>query len=280
MKTLIISLLLAVALGCGAAKAQEPVRPVLSAYTIEAGSAHVAQTYLSPLRHSGWDLALSYERMQAMRFNPDDFVMRLSGRLSGARTTNIPARNALLWKLNLALDWSMMWRRSFGAWSIYAGGYTGIDGGALYLPRNGNNPVAAQASWTVGIAASAVWRTRFGSVPLYLRYLGQMPLTGMFFSPEYGELYYEIYLGNHHGLLRGAWPGNFFRLDNLLTADFRFGGTTLRVGYRCRVASTKASHIVSRDIEHMAVLGVVSEWISLSPKKSIEPEARYISAMY
>ena len=277
MKALIISHLLTATLW---ASAPEPVRPVLSAYTIEAGSAHVAQTYLSPLRHSGWDLALSYERMQAMRFNPDDFVMRLSGRLSGARTTNIPARNALLWKLNLALDWSMMWRRSFGAWSIYAGGYTGIDGGALYLPRNGNNPVAAQASWTVGITASAVWRTKLGSVPLYLRYLGQMPLTGLFFSPEYGELYYEIYLGNHHGLLRGAWPGNFFRLDNLLTADLRFGGTTLRGGYRCRGAATKASHIVSRDIEHMAVVGVVSEWISLSPKRGIDPEARYISAMY
>ena len=48
-----------------AVEADSVVRPVLSAYMVEAGSAHVCDTYLTPLHYSGWSAAFSYERMQA-----------------------------------------------------------------------------------------------------------------------------------------------------------------------------------------------------------------------
>ena len=104
---------------------------------------------------------------------------------------------------------------------------------------------------------------RLGSLPVTFRYRLRMPLTGMFFSPQYGELYYEIYLGNRSGLVRAAWPGNFLRLDNLLSADLHFGATTLRLGYRLDYSSSKASHIVTRRLSHCAVVGITCEWISL-----------------
>mgnify|MGYP001026328133 FL=1 len=280
----IFSLLLAAVIGsvavCASDDREVIERPVVSAYTLEAGTAHIAQTYLSPLRYSGPMLALSYERMQAMRFDPERWVMRLSGRLDGARTRNNPARNALMWNLNLNLGWSMMRRWNMGPWSLYGGGYTSVEGGLLYVPRNSNNPVAAKAAWNVGITASAVYHTSLFGKKLTLRYLGELPLTGVFFSPEYGELYYEIYLGNHKGIVRGAWPGNYFKLNNLVSADIALGRTILRLGYRCNIASTKTNNIVCRHIEHSAVVGVASEWISLSPTRKPDPDARYISAMY
>ncbi len=111
--------------------------------------------------------------------------------------------------------------------------------------------------------------------------MAELPLTGIFFSPEYGELYYEIYLGNHSNLVRGAWPGNFFRLDNLATLDLRFGATILRLGYRCGVMSSKASDIVTRRITHTAVIGIASEWLALSASPSTNTrEAKIISALY
>ncbi|MBP3537655.1 MAG: DUF3316 domain-containing protein [Muribaculaceae bacterium] len=279
-----ISAVLFLLLLCSAAHAEEPAveRPVLSAYAIEAGSSHITETYLSPLHHSGTALAFSYERMQAMRFDPKRWVMRLDMRLSGARTLNQPARNAYLWDMSIRAGWSMLRRfRPAGNWTVFAGGSTDIEGGAFYLPRNSNNPVAAKASWTVNLAAGAAWNHRFGKVPVCFRYLAEMPLTGIFFSPQYGELYYEIYLGNHKDLVRGAWWGNFFRLDNLLTADIRLGRTIIRAGYRCDILSTKASHIVTRRIEHMAVLGIASEWISLSAdRRGPSRECRIISALY
>ena len=256
-------------------------RPVLSAYTVEAGSSHVAETYLSPLRYSGWSTAIGYERTQAMRFDPQRWVMRLHGRLALERTQN-PARNATMWGLDLNIGWGMMRRfRIDPRWSILAGGATDISGGALYNTRNGNNPVAAKASWTVNASAGAIFNTRIGRLPVSARYLAEMPLTGIFFSPEYGELYYEIYLGNHKGLVRGAWPGNFFRLDNLATVDVRLGRTIIRAGYRCGIFSSKASHIVTRRISHSFVLGIASEWVALSAKGDGGlADARIISSQY
>ena len=207
--------------------------------------------------------------------------MRLDGRLSFDRTTN-PAGNASMWGLDLDLGWAMTYRlRLPHSLTLLAGGATGIKGGASYSARNSNNPVAAKAAWTIDATASLIYNTRIGRVPLCLRYQAELPLTGIFFCPEYGELYYEIYLGNRRGLVHGAWPGNYFRLDNLLTADFRFGGTILRVGYRCDVFSSKTNNIVTRDITHTAVLGLVSEWISLgSRSRTALADAKIISALY
>ena len=266
----------------GASAQDAPVeRPVLSAYTLEVGGAQLAETYLSPLKYSGWSSALSYERMQAMRFNPNRWVIRLRGRLSLDRTLN-PAHNATMWGLGLDLGWGMMHRWPVAPrWTVMAGGSTDIDAGVLYNARNSNNPAAAKVSWTVNASAAAVFNSRIGRVPICARYQAELPLTGIFFSPEYGELYYEIYLGNHKGLVRGAWPGNFFRLDNLATLDFRFGRTTLRTGYRCMIFSSKASHIVTRRITHSFVIGVTSEWLSLSAKGTKNlAEATIISSLY
>ena len=120
------------------------VRPVLSAYMIEAGSAHVCDTYLTPLHYSGWNTSLSYERMQAMKFDPERWVMRLDGRLSLGATEN-PAGTATIWQLDFRPSWSMMWRTSLpGGFTLAAGGNIGADIGVLYLSRNGNNPASVR----------------------------------------------------------------------------------------------------------------------------------------
>lgn len=256
------------------------VRPVLSAYTLELGSAHLCDTYLTPLRYSGWEAALAYDRMQAMRFDPDRWIMELGGRLSLSRTLN-PARNAAMWSIGFNPHWSMIWRRRLPAgFTLGAGGRADLDVGALYLSRNGNNPVAAKASLTVGATALAAWNGRLGRLPVTLAWRPSIPLCGAFFSPDYDELYYEIWLGNHSGLCHAAWPGNFFRLDSRLTADLHFGATTLRVGYTFDVRSTKAAGIVSRRTAHMLTIGVCTEWISLRAGARRTPDARIISALY
>lgn len=278
---IIVALLSVFHAGAAAADGRDTVvRPVLSAYMIEAGSAHVCDTYLTPLHYSGWNTSLSYERMQAMKFDPERWVMRLDGRLSLGSTEN-PAGTATIWQLDFRPSWSMMWRTSLpGGFTLAAGGNIGADIGVLYLSRNGNNPASVRASLTVGATGMAVWNGRIGRLPLTLRYQPVLPLAGAFFSPDYDELYYEIYLGNHKGLAHAAWPGNFFRLDNLLTADLHFGATTLRLGYRCEVFSSKASGIVARNVTHAFVLGVTTEWLSLCAGSRRTPDSRIISSMY
>ena len=265
------------------AHGEEPqiLRPVLSAYTVEAGSAHIVDTYLSPLHYSGKGFALNYERLQAMKFDPERWIMRLNGRIGFEYTENI-VRNASIWDLDIEFRWGMMRRIKLDkGWEIGFGGSTNINGAIFYNGRNSNNPVAAQAAWNINLSAQAAFHTSLLRKDVTLRYLVESPLTGIFFSPEYDELYYEIWLGNHKGLVHGAWPGNYFRLDNLLTADIRLGNTILRLGYSCRILSSKANDIVTRRTTHTAVIGIASEWISLgsSGTKGLD-KARVISALY
>lgn len=256
------------------------LRPVVSAFMLEYGSENIRDTYLTPLKYKGWNAALSYERMQAMRFNPERWIMQLDARLSLGRMLN-PAYTSLMWQFAFSPSWSMMWRTRLPmGFTLAAGGNIGADIGAIYLPRNGNNPASAKASLTIAATAMAVWNGKIGRLPLTVRYQPVVPLTGVFFSPDYDELYYEIWLGNHQGLSHCAWPGNFFRLDNLLTADLHFGNTTLRVGYRCNIFSGKSGNIVNRDVAHCFVLGVATELISLRAGTSHTPDARIISSLY
>ena len=155
-----------------------------------------------------------------------------------------------------------------------------MDLGCIYNARNGNNPVAVEAAWTVNATGYVTWKTKILNLPVTLKYQPTVPLAGVFFSPDYGELFYEIYLGNHSGLAHFAWWGDYFRMDNLLTADLHFGSTALRVGFRSDLLSTKVNHIVTRVVTYSAVIGVSGEWMSLNPYKRLNPEARIISAIY
>lgn len=244
----------------------EEVRPVSEAWMAEAGSSHLTDTYLSPLRYSGWHSALTYSRMQAARFNPGRLTTALDAGLS-LDSDHSPARNATMWSAMLRLSWGVLRRWTVPAvpsLTLAAGGALAAEGGAIYNNHNGNNPVAAKGAVTLNLTGLVAWRARLGRLPVTLAYRPSLPLVGVFFSPDYGELYYEIYLGNRSGLVRAAWPGSYFLLDNLLTADLHlWRGTALRLGYSNRVFSSEASHIVTRHITHAFALGISGNFVSL-----------------
>ena len=283
LKQLLLVAMLCMASAVAAAQSDSAVavveRPVLSVYSLELGSSHLADTYLTPLRYKGTSLGLDYERTQAMRFNPERWVMRLHGSLRGESAQN-PVRNANIYAIDLTLGWAMMHRWNAGRFTLAAGGSTDVNGGVFYAPRNSNNPASAKGSWTINATGYAAYSGKIGKIPFCARELAELPLTGIFFSPEYDELYYEIYLGNRSGLVHYAHPGNFFRFDNTASIDLRFGRTILRVGYRCRILSTKVSDIVTRNISHSAIIGIASEWLALGTDRKAANEARIISSLY
>lgn len=244
-----------------------PLRPVFAAYTFEAGSSHLADTYLTPLRYTGWHMGLDYMRFQSMKFSPDRWTMRLHVNLSLDKTEN-PAKNADMWNVMLTAGWGMMhrWHLPWGL-TAAAGGAVSLQGGFLYNPRNGNNPVAAKGAFTLDATGYVARPFRLGRTDVTVMYQPSLPVAGAFFSPDYGELYYEIYLGNRSGLAHFAWPGNYFRLDNLLTADIRLGDTSLRVGYRAGIFSSKVNDIVTHIYTHSFVIGVSGEWLSYNPRR-------------
>ena len=159
------------------------------------------------------------------------------------------ARWAMIWRAPLQTEWLQ----------AGAGGSTTVDVGALYLSRNGNNPVAANASWTIDLTAYASARFRIGRLPMMCAfYRATLPVGGMMFAPDYGQLYYEIYMGDHRGILTGAYWGRYFRLDQQLALDIKLGKQWLRIGYGVDLVSTKVNDIVSRRVNHTLIFGITT----------------------
>ena len=266
---------------CGGqtAAAEEIIRPVNSSWMLDAGSAHVADTYLSPLKYTGWNVSFEYERLQAMKFSPEAWRQQLHVGVEFSDTENQVGNSTMLYA-NLYARWGMLhvWRLPY-RFTVAAGGSAGADIGGVYNSRNGNNPAAAKADITANLTGWATWDFTLGRMPVMLRWQTTLPIAGMFFSPEYDELYYEMYLGNHHGLLHCAWPGDFFRWDNLVTADLDFSTTRLRVGFRSRIYSTEVNHITTRIFSYSFVLGVTGDWFSVSRRRGVpEDTAKFIYA--
>lgn len=264
----------------GFVESPEPLRPVAAFYTAAVGSSSLTDTYLSPLTFRGQHYGLGYQRLQAMKFNPRQWVMQLEGQLSVDHAT--PAwSSAPMWHGQLLLSWGIRhrWALPVEGLTLEAGGAVTLDAGVLYINRSGNNPASAKAAITADLSAAATYNFTLGRQKLTLRYQPTMPLLGAFFSPQYDELYYEIYLGNHHHLAHCAWPGNRFALRHLVSLDFHWGNTVVRVGYQGSIMSSKVNHLTTNIFTHVFTIGFGGEWISLGNARR-STGAPVISAIY
>ena len=253
-----------------AAAAQEPVRPISSAWMAEAGSSHLADTYLSRSHYGGARYGLTYSRLQAMKSPLARWVQGWDAGVSFSSARNRTG-NARMLGAGIEGSWRMMRRWQLAAgFQAGIGGYAGVELGALYLSRNSNNPAQAIAAAGIGPEGFVQWAGKLKRLPLAVRWQVSSPLTGVFFCPDYGELYYEIQLGNRSDLVHGAWPGNRRALRSLLSVDLNFGRSTLRLGYRFNGVSARANGITSRNISHCAVVGVVCDLVTINPRNCDE----------
>lgn len=272
--------MLAVAYGAAADDGVRVVRPVHAAWQVEVGSSHVGDSYLSPLKYVGWHAGLQYDRLQAMKFDPDGWRQQLRISVLADKGMNPAGNNSMLYG-SVGAQWGMMhvWRLPFGV-KVAGGGVAGGNVGCVYNGRNSNNPASVKADATLGVTGYATWSVKLWRLPVMLRWQTTLPLVGAFFSPDYDELYYEIYLGNRSGLAHVAWPGNFFRWDNEVTADLDVSYARLRVGFSSRIFSTEVSGLTTRIFSYGFVLGVSGDWMSVSAARGVSGETERIVYAY
>lgn len=258
-------------------RGEEILRPISDATSVEWGSSKIIDTYLSPLKYSGWRLGLDHTRYRATAFSPERYVVRLH--LNGAyESATSPAGNSKMQGVLLTSDCNLLRRFAVAPrLTVAAGAGAQVVAGALYNPRNGNNPVNAKAIASINLTGFADYGFKVWRIPVTVRYTPTLPVTGAFFSPQYGELYYEIYEGNRSGLVHGAWWGRQFRFDHSLTADFRVGASSLRIGYRGEYLSQKVNSLVSRSTAHMLTLGVTTDWLPFNPSKPLSKSVRIVN---
>ena len=250
----------------------KPVRPVASMFTADVGHASLLDSYVSPITYGGLAMRLGYEAQQATGFAPTKWTRQLDLGVSYDNTHN-PAGNHTMHSLMVDAKWGMMYR-----WrdvltpnlQFMLGGSTQLVGGMLYNAHNSNNVVSVRAHWSIGAMGQAVYNTHISRLPITLRYQATLPVAGVFFSPDYDEAYYEIYLGNHDNLAHFGWWGNRFDMENLVSADLHLGTTLLRVGYRNRITTSWCNGINVRDVSHCFVIGIGGEFLSVGRKQRNE----------
>lgn len=232
-------------------------RPVMGSYRLELGRRSDYSSYLSPFSYRGTTFALSGFWTKSLPSNPRHLAMQFEGRTNFASLLN-PAGSARELDWHAHFTWGLLWQKRFsGNWMIGAGGNVGVYGGVVYLPRNGNNPASAQ--FAVGIGASFFASRLFfiKSLPLLVSDRISLPLAGGFFCQDYGESYYEIYLGNREKLAHFGYPGNRFGIDNLLSVTLDLGRTALEIGYRFSMQNEQANNLTTRFFSNAFVIGVI-----------------------
>lgn len=249
----------------------EVQRPIIGSYRLELGSRSAYSTYLSPFSYKGTYFALSGFWSKVLPQNPRHLAMHFEGRAGFGRLLN-PARTASEIDFHAQAQWGLEWQKRFcNNWLVGVGGSAGAYGGLLYLPRNGNNPVSAQFALGVAATGYASRHFKIGSLPVLVSDRITLPLMSGFFCQEYGESYYEIYLGNRKGLAHFGWPGNRFGIDNLLSVTFDLRTTALECGYRFSMQNERANHLTTRIFNHAFVFGIVPGGIGLRKKNIITP---------
>ncbi len=258
----------------------EPIRPVAKAFTLDYGGASVLDTYLSSIKYSGYNLRLGYERLQAMHFNPEKWVMQLEAGVDYANTLN-PAQDLVFHTAMFDAKWGMMHRwRVVDGLQLFGGGSTQLRGGAIYAPVNSNNVVSVKAHWSVDLTAMAVYNRKFGELPITFRYQATLPVAGLMYSLDYGESYFELYEGNLSGLAHLSWVGNRFALNQLVAADLHLGNTILRFGYRGVYETSWVNNLNTQIFRHSLVLGLCGEWVNVPTNSKLSDKARVISSIY
>ncbi len=252
-------------------------RPVASMFTVDVGYASVRDTYLTPITYSGLNLRLGYQAMQACGFGPEKWVRSLEVGVEYDNVDNLVGNNTMH-SLMVEGRWSLMRRWRVGdKLQLMGGGAAMLRGGAIYNGNNSNNICSVKAHIGVGLAGTAVYPVRLGRLPVTLSYQVNTPVIGAFYSPEYDETYYEIYVGNHSGLVHPAWWGNRFEINNLVSADLHLGNTILRVGYRNHVGHSDVCNLTTHIVTHSFVIGVGGEFLSMGRKST---PRRTVSSIY
>ena len=244
-------------------------RPVVSSYRLEIGRGEARSTYLSPLRYSGPLFALSAVWQKAFNRNPENTVMTFAA-FAGYRNMLNPPHSARMLGFDAGFNWGMAYRKRLPhSFQLTAGGLLDINGGALYLTRNGNNPVTVLASAGIDLDFSISRRFELGRLPVIVADRVCLPVIGAFFCPGYGETFYEIYVGNRKGLAHCGWWGNNFGVGNYLSLKLDFGRTAMEIGYRYDYRSTYANHLTTRVSGNTFVIGVIPGGLGLKKKSLI-----------
>lgn len=244
------------------------------------GGYNIKDTYLSPLKYTGWGVRVVNERMKMVKLGDYRFSRQQFLNIEIASTAN-PAETAT--DFAGFIDYTLGYHYRLSPWEnlkVLAGPSVRADLGFIYNTRNGNNPAAVKAGVNLNLSAMAIYTWKIKDYPLTFRYQIETPFLGGMFAPHYGQSYYEIFdLGNHKGVVSCVSFHNQLAFRHYLTVDIPVGNFTIRTGFLNNSYRTDIHGIKSRVISNNFMIGFVKEFISFGGKR-LKEKHRYVSAYY
>ena len=231
------------------------------------GLSSVAQwdTYLSNERYHGGGLTvLSQVSRPTHWFGRRLYVQHLTqGNLAIAQPRSDKHKT-----ISGFFHWQVAWQYHFlkskekdagNRWELNAGAGLQTRLGFVYNTLGGNNPASARAA--VNVIASGQTRCHFDMwhKPFTAALQADVPLTGIFFSPDYGQSYYEIFsLGHYSHNVQMVNPFRAFQANLLLTLDCRIKErTAIRLGWQGQFMQSRANGLKTQDFHHNFLVGFV-----------------------
>ncbi len=165
--------------------------------------------------------------------------------------------------LNGFFHWQVAWQYHFmpseSPWEINAGPGLQTNLGFVYNTKGGNNPASGRASLHIIASGQAARHFQLRNQRFTATLQADIPLSGIFFSPDYGQSYYEIFsLGHYHHNVCYAFPLKAFQANTMLTLDWHLKpSTSLRVGYQGIFMQSDANNLKTQDFSHHFIIGYV-----------------------
>ncbi len=237
------------------------------------GAVNHLDTYLSPLNYKGPQLQFMHETLRYTRWAQGHISMQSiwQGNIAYTKSPSEKGRN-YGGDINYSIGWHYNWtfpsNNEAPRLRILLGPQLGANAGVLYNTRNSNNPAQALATLHLAASAAVIYRFHLWKQPVAARYQLDVPLMGLKFSPNYGQSYYEIFsLGNTDHNVCFTHPFNAFSSRHLLTLDFPFRQTTLRMGYLCDIRQSHLNELKYHSYTHAFMLGIVRHLTIHKPRR-------------
>lgn len=246
---------------------EEPVSLVYQSSMIGYGKNSVYDTYLSPIEYMGHDLGLYHEQMKMTGL--------LNGRVSAQHLFNVnfswgdnEMKTATNYTGFVDYAYGLFYKfKSLGKLELFAGGQANGLLGFVYNSRNGNNPATGKAHINLNLSAIAAYRFNIKSQAIFLRYQINLPFVGVLFSPEFGQSYYEIGLGDNNQLAHFASFHNYLSMRNIVSVEVPVNRFAFRLSYMNWMYETRVNDLETRICRNSILIGLSKNFHTVPYKK-------------
>jgi len=277
LKSFFICIVLILA-GTFAGYAQEENKLPLTYQSLLIGSglSSAYDSYISPLKYSGWSVGLTGEQMKTSRL--------LKGRLSTQELfymeyakLNNSSKSSNIHSGCLEYNYGLYYRfNTIPKLQLWGGVQANALAGVVYNPRNSNNPANAKANLNINGSGMAAYRFHIKKQAIQLRYQVDLPFLGALFSPEFGQSYYEISLGDGSKIIHFAAWHNRFVLRNVLSVELPLNFCTLRLSAMSWLYETRVNELDTQLISNSIYVGISKYFYTVPGTKTDKNKYRYV----